>query len=221
MTNTVGTKLDKWQTLASILTALTATVALLLTVFIWKDQQSFNSEQITFNRDQQAINAANNAAEQQRREAAYASRVSFWGHDASHKRYEEPKPTLKIQNRSPAPLTRVAVIFSKGADRPFAYADPGLIPPCSLVTLRPRFFEIFGIDLLDRLNRSNKVGVAFFDANQRAWQRNLNGKLITLGGSEFGEDGPFQSPREGISGEWIADGSISISSTPDCNEAPV
>jgi hypothetical protein len=207
--------------LASIVTAMTATVALLLTVFIWKDQQSFNSEQITFNRDQQAINAENNAAERLRREAVYASRVSFWVQDTSYKRYEVPSSTLKIQNRSPAPLTRVAVICSKGAGRPFAYADPGLIPPCSLVTLRPRFFEIFSIDLLDRLNRSRRVGVAFFDANQRAWQRDLNGKLIILGGTEFGEDGPFQSPRLGISGEWISDGSISISSTPDCNEAPV
>jgi hypothetical protein len=53
------------------------------------------------------------------------------------------------------------VIFSRRAGRRFAYANPGLIPPCSLVILRPRFFEVFSIDLLDRLNRSNKVGVAF------------------------------------------------------------
>jgi hypothetical protein len=36
---------------------------------------------------------------------------------------------------------------------------------------------------------------SFFDANQRAWQRNLNGDLITLSKTKFGSDGPFQSPR--------------------------
>ena len=67
---------------------------------------------------------------------------------------------------------------------------------------------------------SLSVGVAFFDANQRAWQRNLNGDLITLSKTKFGSAVPFSLRGSGISGEWIADRSVSISSTPDCNEAP-
>jgi hypothetical protein len=206
----------RWQTGVSIVSTLIAALALLVTGLTLMDQQTFNDEQIDFNRHQLKINDA----EQARREAAYASRVYFWTYDESRD-YDDLALTLRIENRSPAPLTRAGVIFSKDADRPFAIADPGIIPPCSSVTLRPRFFKDFEVDLVDRLNRSDKIGVAFFDANQRAWQRNLTGELVSLGGNEFGEDGPFQNPRAGINGPWLASGAVSVSSTPDCSEGAV
>lgn len=203
-------RLERWATVGS---ALTATAALLLTVAIWKDQQKFNRDQIAFNRGQQEASIA----EQKRRELVYASRVSFWVEDQSPA-YGDLRDVLKIENRSPAPLTGATVIFSQDAGRPLAYADPGVIPPCSLVTLGAPFFHDFEIDVEDRLNRSNKISAAFVDANQRVWQRNLKGELLPMTGNELGEDGPIRNSRQTINGPWLASGAVKIASTADCSE---
>ncbi|MFG1872129.1 hypothetical protein [Micromonospora arborensis] len=122
---------DRAQALSSLLALAVAMPALIVAAVTYRDQQEINRAQLESTR-----------LERQRYEQRYASRMALWRTEDPAETGPNTPVTVRVQNRSPVPMTRLNVgLLDLGRaqndpERETSYMSWIDVPPCSLVTLR-------------------------------------------------------------------------------------
>ena len=129
-----GTRAEISTAVAGFAALTVATAALIVGWQTLEEQQKINESQLSINENQLEINRI----QMDRNDRRFASRVSWWRvpFDEEDPRNSKVMQMLKLQNRSPVPLTEISFQVEGQSDEPVVYVIDDDVPPCHILTFK-------------------------------------------------------------------------------------